>query len=217
MSCHSAEGALVAIENGEWSPELVATPIVCAVCHNPHEAELRVEPSMSPCGQCHKTQYELWEADSPQGLANVECTSYHMYTKEYVSEEEPAVTGHTFEMVEVDDKPAACHEVIEAIPDFDIVVTVLGNIQSSTSNLMDEVEAAINDAEQLINEAKTVSGIDTSVIEQAAALLNETKHAFEFKVVRDYSKGFHNPAEIQKLINLGIRKRKRSEIHGPDR
>ena len=207
LSCHSAEGALAKITGEEWSPELATTPIVCAVCHNPHEAELRVEPSVSLCGQCHKTQYELWEANSPHGLADVECASCHMYTKPYVSEEEPAATGHTFEIVEVDGKPATCqkcHSVIEAIPNYDTVVTVLESIQSSTSSMMDEVEAAIKDAEQLINEAKTVSGIDTSVIEQATALLNETKHAFEFKVVRDYSKGFHNPAEIQKLISLAL-------------
>jgi flagellar biosynthesis chaperone FliJ len=203
LGCHSAEGAMGKIENEEWSVEEATTPIVCVVCHDPHELELRVEPSSSLCGQCHTGQYELWSSDSPHGIVDVQCANCHMYTKPYVSEEEPAITGHTFEIVEEDDKPLVCqncHGVIEGIPDYDTAVTVLKNIQASVGSMKEEIKSAISSAEEVINDAKATSGVDASVIEEATNLLNEAKHVFEIEVERAYSNGFHNPMGVQKLI-----------------
>lgn len=204
LSCHSAEGALGKMENKTWSVEEATTPITCATCHNPHELELRVEPSAKLCGQCHTGQYELWSSNSPHGIMDVQCADCHMYTKPYKSEEEPAMTGHTFEILEEDDKPLICqncHGVIEGIPSYDTAITALKNIQSSVGSIKEEVKSLINSAEEVIKEANSTSGVDVSLIKKATNLLSEAKHEFEIEVERAYSNGFHNPMGTLELIN----------------
>jgi polyhydroxyalkanoate synthesis regulator phasin len=203
LGCHSAEGALGNMLNREWTVEEASTPITCAVCHDPMALELRVEPSSDLCGLCHSSQYELWSSDSPHGIMEVQCSDCHMYTKPYVSEEEPAITGHTFEIVKENGKPLICqncHGVIENIPTYDVALTVLTNIQDKISGMKEMVRSAISETEDLINYAKTITNIDSSVVNEAEKLLEEAKHDFDIEVDRAYSNGFHNPTEMVKLI-----------------
>lgn len=53
--------------------------------------------------------------------------------------------------------------------------------------------------------AKAVEGVDEEKIEQASKILSGAEHDFEIKLERAYSKGFHNPAATQKLMNTILR------------
>lgn len=208
LGCHSAEGALGKIMNISWSVENATNPITCAVCHDPMSLELRIEPSSALCGQCHG-QYDLWSDNSPHGIMSVQCSDCHMYTREYISEEEPAITGHTFDIVKEEDKPLICqncHGVIEGIPDYETAISVMLSIQSKIDGVIEDVRGLINEAESIINEASTIQGINTSAIEEATKLLEEASHDFEIDIERAYSRGFHNPTATMELINTIIEK-----------
>ena len=209
LSCHSAEGALGTMLNKSWSIKEAIDPVTCAVCHEPMSLELRMESSSDLCGQCHTGQYSLWSANSPHEIIGVGCSDCHMYTRPYSSEDVPAITGHTFEIVEEGGKPVICqncHGTVEGIPDYETAVSVMISIQTDIQSIKEEVKAAINSTEKIINEVSTISGVDTSALEEASTLLNDAKHTFEIEVERAYSNGFHNPTEMMKLINTILEK-----------
>lgn len=118
LECHSADYRL-AEEGAEPTIDTALYSITCAVCHDPHdeehEAQLRVEPR-ELCGECHNAEgaapgerVHHPQAEMLEGIMGVDgqgnsahhsipdlCIVCHRYTKEFETEENPGITGHTF-------------------------------------------------------------------------------------------------------------------------
>ena len=117
---------------------------VCAQCHN-HRGASWTSSSRSPH---HSPQYNMLlgtVGELPSGLPPnrpaahglriaQQCAGCHMQTKEYVSEEEPAVTGHAFR-VQSFELCRDCHPQPEALVEF---------TTSAVSNRIDQVKALLD-------------------------------------------------------------------------
>lgn len=234
------------------------TPISCAVCHSPHQADnphqirtvddvhLVEANSESPvvseggtgkiCMQCHharrsadtqldegyahfgphgnpqadmlsaKSAYHgvadasfPWAAPSHLYIEN-SCRTCHMYMKEYESEDNPAIKGHTFQPTV--EACAKCHgtisdfEEIMARDDFDGDGTVEG--------LHDEVEGLLH----LLEEALVADGLDTTGTDVEHALGDTSLSTYKQRqagynwvfVEADKSHGIHNPDYAIQLL-----------------
>lgn len=216
MPCRTTQGFLTELKGETASPDEPLDTITCAACHDPHgenEHQLRIEPAADLCGACHTggttllhhPQYEYWK-EGPHGLAEVGCESCHMYTKPYFSEEEPAATGHTFEIEE--GRPLTCgncHGVLEGIISNEVAVRELNEIhewfeeeESSISTLIEDATTAIEHTNSTLHSLIT-EGVPEEVLFNAlttlnasTALVEEAKAAYE-SVEADASKGLHNP------------------------
>lgn len=220
MPCRTTQGFLAKLKGETVSPEEATDTITCAACHDPHSAEhehqLRLEPASELCGACHTggttllhhPQYEYWKGGS-HALANVGCESCHMYKLPYVSEEEPAATGHTFEIVkDAEGKPLTCgncHGVIEGILSYGAAVEELTEIHEwfeeeavSLSTLIEDATTAFEDANSTLY-SFIKAGVSKETLDDAfktldasIGLVEEAENAYH-SVEADASDGFHNP------------------------
>ncbi|HMP84568.1 MAG TPA: multiheme c-type cytochrome [Verrucomicrobiota bacterium] len=124
----------------------------------------KYNPNINLCAQCHNHRGAAWTSNgsaphhSPQynmllgtvgelasGTAkgqpsshatklDKQCVTCHMQTEEYVSEDHPAVTGHSFN-VESFDTCRSCHPSPEMLTDF---------VQSSVSSQIQEIKAYLD-------------------------------------------------------------------------
>jgi predicted CXXCH cytochrome family protein len=120
LECHSADYRMAG-EGQKPTLETAQYPITCVVCHDPHDAthvrQLRAEPR-EMCEECHNSEgaspgesVHHAQTEMLEGVMGVGghgnsahhnipdlCIVCHRYTKQYENEENPGITGHTFEI-----------------------------------------------------------------------------------------------------------------------
>ncbi len=208
LHCMSSEGFVYGLEGKKLKVEEVKNPISCQTCHKPHELELRVGKASELCGKCHSgshhPQFEAWSEGS-HAVVDVECDKCHMYTKPYKSEEEPAVTGHTFEVK--NEACSKCHGVLEGIPKLEVALREKTEIQGEVSSKLKKVSSLLKSAESALKEANNSiseaikAGVPEEELNKAKLLLNDSLKAYEDAeflltetIPGEGSKGFHNKA-----------------------
>ena len=130
--------------SGSFSTQYVASVQICAQCHNSRGA-VWTSTSRPPH---HSPQYNMLLGTVGQlatGLAphqpaahalliTNQCVGCHMHTAPYVSEQQPAVTGHTFEVTSLE-SCLKCHPFPEALVQF---------TSGAVSNQIQEVKSALD-------------------------------------------------------------------------
>ncbi len=194
LKCMSAE----AVINGNIIMDKAENPLTCVACHNPHlnehEKGLRAAKE-ELCVSCHTmaeggSRYPQKEIVLGKGIIwgvevtarshgtgiGTNCLVCHYYTREYKSDKEPAITGHSFKAnVEVCKN---CHADGEA----------------RWSSTQAEVKGALNRIKA------SIDSIDSSKLSEDKKLLyDEANHVYN-ALVTDGSYGIHNRAHIQALI-----------------
>jgi formate-dependent nitrite reductase cytochrome c552 subunit len=195
---------------------------VCAQCHN-HRGASWTSSSRPPH---HSPQYnmligtvgELASGEKPNEPAThayleKQCVSCHMQTKPFVSEEEPAITGHRFK-VGFYDACLGCHSDPGGLVEF---VT-----QEAIPAQIDEVKRALDMwattkapealrskygplAWEYTNPGSLSTGTGPSSSEQALIPDNIKKARFDlYLVVNDGSYGVHNGPYSVKLLDTAL-------------
>jgi hypothetical protein len=195
---------------------------LCAQCHN-HRGASWTSSSRPPH---HSPQYNMLlgtvgvmadgsAPNSPAGHAYLEkqCVTCHMQTSPYVSEEQPAVTGHSF-AVETFDACLQCHPYPEMLVDFTM---------EAVSDQVQQVKQALDSwaltkapealrtkygklAWEYTNIGElSVGGPGPSSSEQALIPDNIKKARFDlYLVVNDGSYGVHNGPFSITLLNTAM-------------
>lgn len=182
--------------------------ITCQACHSPHSDEnpgqLRLPLGENViCGKCHNAEgtqpgstvhHATWEVFTgtlafdygltltnsahTTALGDEACITCHVVRSPYVSESQPAKTGHTFEP-----DVGACQQCHVGATDFDIY-----GVQTATQALIDQLQAKIDAAGP--NDQATTAYANALYILQAANT--------------EGSKGIHNTDYIQALLQQAI-------------
>jgi predicted CXXCH cytochrome family protein len=185
-----------------------ATGLTCQACHDAHSddnpGQLRLPLGQDIlCAKCHNSEgavpgdvvhQSTWEVftgtlafdygidppDSPHAaFVNTDgCVYCHVFPEPYVSELDPASTGHTFEP-----KVAACAQCHGTIPDFDLY-----GAQTATQALIDSLQAEID--------AAGPTDMATTSYENALYILQSA--------LGEGSTGIHNTDYIQALLQHAI-------------
>lgn len=180
VACKSAEGGIKNLEkpevydfNEEELPSAANVEewrITCAVCHSPHEAELRIKNVTQLCSNCHNSGEENLMAEKPvpahhnqwemiQGSIWMEgesheklnCSNCHMATREYDEEAGiSAVTGHSFDVnaellgsenLAKEPKCVNCHVDLEAT--IERKESIIENKIAGVESLKEEASSAL--------------------------------------------------------------------------
>ncbi len=203
----------------------------------------KYDPSINICAQCHNHRGAAWTSSSrpphhsPQynmllgtvgemssgtppndpaahAFLEKQCVSCHMQTKDFVSEQQPAITGHSFR-VELYDTCLACHPY----PDLLVKFTTLQAIPDQ----IDEVKSALDTwattkapeplrtkygamAWEYTNPGSLSSGTTGPTSSEQASIPDNIKKArFDlYLVVNDGSYGVHNGPYSITLLNTAL-------------
>lgn len=213
LLCHSADYRLAPA--GE-KPGLKQAKfaITCPTCHNPHTGELRLTRE-EVCTNCHNAEGAippqpvhhptrelfLGEAVKDSGVArppvfakhvgnNVTCVDCHMSTSAFVSEQQPAVTGHFYTL-----RPEAC---INCHSEWTVPVAIkqIQALQAPTVKLLAELEPRIAEAKAKLDSLKK-AGKNVKKIQPSLDVA-----VFDYDFVKtEPSKGFHNPSYAEAMLN----------------
>ena len=202
----------------------------------------KYDPEVNLCAQCHNHRGATWQTTSrpphhsPQynmllgtvgelesgvtpndpaahAFLSKQCVTCHMQTEEYVSEEQPAVTGHSF-AVESYGACSACHPLPEELVEF---------TQESVSMRIEEVKQALDSwgttkapealrvkYGKLAWEYTNIGGLSSggpgpSTSEQALIPDNIKKARFDlYLVLHDGSFGAHNGPYAITLLDTAL-------------
>lgn len=197
----------------------VLTPVASnevADCINPERFNL--------CGQCHHTRDRTWTATSrgphhsvqvnhyigemptPDGVPIVpnsrtvhrfvprQCTTCHMPTKEFESEEEPAESGHTFEVVTRGCTAVGCH------PSEQQAVADMNTLQTQIQNGLNAIVARLGPVSEWEYSAAEYGGPSDQSDENVPPQVKKVRFMYHW-ILNDGSGGVHNP-EYTKLMLL---------------
>lgn len=216
QSEHYKEGVTCStchVFHGEWEGRQLRLPVeeLCVACHNEQ-------------GEAYRPNKEMFEG-SPMEVAGVQCVNCHMPNIAYGSAKTEAVsqhwdrTSHTFKAITPDfgiqwgmrTACDQCHVPPEDQPLIDVVKTSLmltpeqgleffNNHQSNTQKLLDDANAAVAIAEQVIQISKD-KGVDTTAAE---LLVFKARANIDF-VLRDGSMGIHNIAKTYEVLTGAVK------------
>jgi nitrate/TMAO reductase-like tetraheme cytochrome c subunit len=218
LGCHSAD-YILAPEGEKPTLKEAEYTITCVVCHKPHNGELRTSRDKI-CTNCHTAE----NAVPPQpvhhptkelflgitlknsGVPNppvfakhvnngVTCVDCHMFTKEFVSEDEPGVTGHFYES-----RPEAC---LNCHSEWNTAAATkqIQTIQAPVVSLMTELEPKINEGKEKLEALKKAK----KKVSKIQPLLDVAVFDFDF-VKNEPSKGFHNPEYAKTMLETSKNK-----------
>ncbi len=213
LICHSADYILA--PPGE-KPTLKEAKfaITCVTCHSSHTGELRLSRE-EICTNCHNAEgavppepvhhptKELFLGTAVKGSGvpdppifekhvnnGVTCPDCHMFNKEFVSEQEPAISGHFYQV-----RPEACIDCHSEwkVPD---AIKQIQTMQAPVVALLTELEPRIAEGKSKL-EALKKAGKNISKIKP---ILDVAVFDFDF-VKTEPSKGFHNPEYANAMLN----------------
>lgn len=233
--CHTFQGFLQFVgttpaDSSNLEPDIAeppgdaSLPIVCAACHDPHDAknehQLRLPPE-ELCIKCHNPE-DAAPPDNPhhstasmfagtgaapipgvtymtqsahqvvEPAASEKCVTCHVFMTPFVSETEPAATGHTFQPRIEACMQAGCH--VNGLVDTNGEEFNHRGRQDFTRNLIDSLQTIISDIEA--NVLPTASPEDSA--DYQIGLFN-----LRF-VQNEGSNGVHNANYAQSILENTI-------------
>lgn len=213
LICHSVDYRLAPVGEKPTLKE-AQFALTCPTCHSPHTGELRL-PREDICTQCHNAEGAippqpvhhptrelfLGEPVKGSGVASppvftkhvkngVTCVDCHMSTSEFVSEQQPAVTGHFY-----GPRTEACLNCHSGwnVP---TAIKQIQTLQAPTVKLLAELEPRIAEGKAKL-EALKKAGKNVKKIQP---MLDVAVFDFDF-VKTEPSKGFHNPKYAEEMLN----------------
>jgi hypothetical protein len=215
LNCHSAD-YILAPDNEKPTLKTAKYAITCAACHDGHSTATRL-PAIQLCTRCHTGEglkvgmqahhptremflgkfipgTGIFNPPTTKHVANgIGCPSCHMSKSPFVSEAQPAKTGHDFLP-----KPEACvpcHPDRTAEQNDALITQIQAPTVAGLAELKPRVDAAKAKYKTLSNNGKTKV---KASIKQPYDLLTM---GFDF-VDQDGSQGFHNPEYAAKMLDL---------------
>lgn len=205
LKCHSVDYRLAAADE---KPTLSTAklPLTCQACHDTHTTDTRLSKEKL-CPSCHTGENLAvgWEVHYPtkefflgrrvkdSGVSfppvfgkhvnnGVTCVNCHMYKRVFVSEQEPAKTGHDFLA-----KPEGCN-ACHPERGIDGNKTKIDELQAPTRAALVELKPRLDAAKLKLDELKKAGREN----KQLRLLYDVAKFDYDF-VEQDGSNGFHNP------------------------
>ncbi|MFQ5806143.1 MAG: multiheme c-type cytochrome [Phycisphaerae bacterium] len=126
---------------------------------------------------------------SVHSFAPKQCSTCHMYSKGFVSEEEPAITGHTFEVNTAACAATGCH------PSAGAAGAAKDTVQSEIQFLLDDIADRLGD-ESTWEYSAAGGPEDQSTVSDAIKKIRFLYHYAD----SDGSLGVHNPAYVRSLL-----------------
>ncbi|MFA5867390.1 MAG: cytochrome c3 family protein [Actinomycetota bacterium] len=215
LLCHSAD-YILAPEDKKPTLKTAKETLTCPACHDGHSTRTRL-PKEELCQSCHQAENlkvgdavhhptkEMYLGKVIPGsgvfgppvskhvLNAIACPNCHMIQQPYVSEEQPAKTGHDFMP-----KPEGCVKCHNAWTT-DVAAAKIAELQAPTKAALDELKPRVDAAKakykELSNNGKK-------------KVKDNIKKPYDLLVLgydivaQDSSNGFHNPEYAARMIDL---------------
>lgn len=176
---------------------------LCGQCH--HSRGKDWQTTSRPPHHSHQSNVYMGEMPIPDGtdslvdndrsihaFAAKQCTTCHMGQEDYVSEEEPAVTGHLFHIDMTACSAVGCH------PSTAIASADMATLQTEVQDRLDDIYARLGDPATW--EYESNDGPD----EAGQALLSDEIKQIRFLyyyTLNDTSLGVHNPQYVKAMLD----------------
>ena len=121
-----------------------------------------------------------------------QCSTCHMSHKAFVSDEDPAITGHTFEINTAGCVASGCH------PSAESATTDLTNLQASVQTRLDAIAAALGDVSTW--EYTAGGGPDSDGQDAVTDTVKKVRFLYHY-IISDGGKGVHNPQYVDAMLD----------------